>query len=132
MVRCRHCNDVTMENTDLPKIDHDILITLVETVKNNHTALLDKIAGVKEDVSDIKETVNLRIADHELRIKALEKLRDEVQPQSVLEIVKKNDKWINDFKITWKTVLVITAGASAVITFLLTTLIHINNLFGGK
>lgn len=121
-----------MENKDLPKIDHDILITLVETVKNNHAALLDKIAGVKEDVSEIKEGVNLKLADHEVRIKALEKLRDEVQPETTLEIIKRNDKWINEFKITWKTVLVITAAASAIITFILTTLIHINNLFGGK
>lgn len=117
---------------DNQKIDHDILITLVETVKNNQTALLDKIAGVKEDVSEIKEGVNLRIADHEARIKSLEKLRDEVQPETTLQIVKRNDKWINDFRITWKTILLITAVASAIITFILTTFINVNSLFGGK
>lgn len=117
-----------MEN-DVIKSDHDILITLVESVKNNHATILDKIADVKDDVNEIKQGVNLRIADHELRIKALEKLRDELQPHILAETIDKNNQWINDFKLTWKVTLGIASSVAAVVGFVIATIIEVLRLF---
>lgn len=110
--------------------DHDILITLVESTKNNHATLLDKMSDVKADVMDLKSMVNLKIADHEIRIKELEKLRDELQPHTLVEILRKNDKWINDFKLTWKVTLGIASGIATVIGFILATVAQVFKLFG--
>lgn len=117
-----------MPNQDLT--DHDILITLVESTKNNHTTVMDKISDVKADVIDLKNAINLKIADHEIRIKELEKLRDELQPHSLVETLKKNDKWINDFKLTWKVTIGIASGIATVIGFLLATIAQVLQLFG--
>lgn len=127
MVRSKHNRFITMTN-QTP--DHDILITLVESVKNNHTTVMDKIGDVKADVAELKDVVNLRIVDHEIRIKALEKLRDEVQPETVLEIIRRNDKWINDFKLTWKVTLGIASTIAAIIGFILATVVEIFKIFG--
>lgn len=127
MVRSKHNRFITMIN-QTP--DHDILITLVETVKNNHITVMDKIGDVKADVAELKDVVNLRIVDHEIRIKALEKLRDEVQPETVLEIIRRNDKWINDFKLTWKVTLGIASTIAAIIGFILATAVEIFKIFG--
>lgn len=117
-----------MEN-DVVKIDHDLLITLVETVKNNHTAVLDKIADVKDDVADIKEGVNLRIADHEVRIKELEKIRDELQPYMLADLIKKNNQWINDFRLTWKITLGIASSVAATVGFIIGIIIEVLRFF---
>lgn len=109
--------------------DHDILITLVETVKNNHAAILDKISGVKDDVAEIKEGVNLRIANHEIRIKELEKLRDELQPHVLVDLIRKNNQWINDFKLTWKVTLGISSSIAAIVGFIIATVIEVLRLF---
>ena len=91
---------------------------------------MDKIGDVKADVAELKDVVNLRIVDHEIRIKALEKLRDEVQPETVLEIIRRNDKWINDFKLTWKVTLGIASTIAAIIGFILATVVEIFKIFG--
>lgn len=119
-----------METHDFNKTDHDILITLVENVKNNHTTILDKIDGVKNDVSEIKENVSMKIADHEIRIRSLEKLRDEIKPESMVEILLKNEKWISEYKITWKLMLTVASIIAGVVGFLLSTLADYLKLFG--
>lgn len=129
MVRCKHHDDVTMEK-QMP--DHDILITLVETVKNNHVAMLDKIAQLKQDVSEIKDNVNLQITNHELRIKALEEVHNKVNPE--VELKKLNDvyQWSHDFRITWKFILGVAIAVSSIISFFLGTILDVFQLFGGK
>ncbi len=117
-----------MEN-DIAKTDHDILITLVESVKNNHATILDKIADIKEDVAEIKAGINLRIADHEIRIKALEKMRDELRPHTMAEIIEKNNQWINDFRLTWKITLGIASAVAAIVGFVIATVIEVLRLF---
>lgn len=97
--------------------DHDILITLVETVKNNQTALLDKISGVKADVAEIKNNVNVQIANHELRIKSIEDLHTRVNPEVELKKLNEVYQWSHDFRITWKFILGVSVALSSIISF---------------
>lgn len=127
MVRYRHNNDVTMEK-QTP--DHDILITLVETVKNNHAAVLDKISGVKSDVGEIKDNVNIQIANHELRIKSMEDLHNRVNPEVELKKLNEVYQWSHDFRITWKFVLGVSLAVSSVVSFFLGTILDVFKLFG--
>lgn len=129
MVRNGYCNDVTM---DKQTPDHDILITLVETVKNNHAALLDKISGVKADVGEIKDNVNVQIANHELRIKSIENIHNRVNPEVELKKLNEVYQWSHDFRITWKFILGVSLAVSSVVSFFLGTILDVFKLFGGK
>ena len=60
--------------------DHDLLITLVETVKNNHQMVLGKFDDVKTDIMDIRTGSTYTLNDHEKRLRSLEKTSDEVNP----------------------------------------------------
>jgi hypothetical protein len=110
--------------------DHDILITLVETVKNNHTALLDKISGVKSDVGEIKDNVNIQIANHELRLKSIEELHTRVNPEVELKKLNEVYQWSHDFRITWKFILGVAITVSSIISFVLGTILDVFKLFG--
>ena len=129
MVRYRHRTNVNMEK-QMP--DHDILITLVETVKNNHVALLDKISGVKADVGEIKDNVNIQIANHELRIKVIEELHNKIKAESELKKLNEVYQWSHDFRITWKFILGVSLAVSSIISFFLGTILDVFKLIGGK
>lgn len=110
--------------------DHDILITLVETVKNNHTALLDKISGVKSDVGEIKDNVNIQIANHEIRIKAIEDVHNKINAEVELKRLDDVYQWMHDFRITWKFILGASITISSIISFFLGTILDVFKLFG--
>lgn len=112
--------------------DHDILITLVETVKNNHVAMLDKISQLKQDIGEIKDNVNLQITNHELRIKALEGAHNKINPEVELKKLNEVYQWMHDFRITWKFILGVTIAVSSIISFLLGTILDVFKLLGGK
>lgn len=114
--------------------DHDILITLVETVKNNHRNTSDKLEDVKNKIDEVKNGSNVQLANHEARISAMEALRDKVNPEQLGEVVKTHDKWINEFAITWKTSIRMAVATSSIISFILGTitalLVLFKNFFG--
>lgn len=110
--------------------DHDILITLVETVKNNHMALLDKISGVKADVAEIKDNVNVQIANHEVRIKAIEDVHNKISPDVELKKLNEVYQWMHDFRITWKFILGVSIAVSSIVSFFLGTILDVFKLFG--
>lgn len=110
--------------------DHDILITLVETVKNNHVAMLDKISQLKQDISEIKDNVNLQITNHELRIKAIEEVHNKVNTEAELKKLNEVYNWSHDFRITWKFILGVAIGVSSIISFFLGTILDVFKLFG--
>lgn len=126
-MRNRHSLDVNMEK-QMP--DHDILITLVETVKNNHMALLDKISGVKADVGEIKDNVNVQIANHEMRIKAIEEVHNKINAEAELKKLNEVYQWMHDFRITWKFILGVSIAVSSIVSFFLGTILDVFKLFG--
>jgi hypothetical protein len=79
---------------DAPVLDHDILITLVETVKSNQAAVLDKINDVKDKVQEVNDGISTKVNDHEVRLKSIEEIIQLVQP-------KKSFAQLQDL-ITWK------------------------------
>lgn len=120
--------------------DHDVLITLVETVKNQHTALLGKIEDVRNNVRQIrdvelrelKDGIHVKVADHEARIRTIEAEHERVNPEKAVELLQIHDKWITEFKITWKTILVIVGAGSSAVTFILSFVIQLSKILGGN
>ena len=120
------------------KSDHDILITLVETVRLQHQSLADKVDGVKIDVKnlrdidlkEIKDGTQLKLLELEKRIKDLELLRDQLQPVTITKQVQENTDWIKTFRISYKATLGTVIAITSIITFILTTILHITNLLG--
>lgn len=74
-----------------------MLITLVETVRNNHITMLDKVEQVQKDVIDVKTGSNYTLSEHEQRIRSLEKTRDEVNPA---EVARKAQEAFDFAKVT--------------------------------
>ncbi len=124
-----------MENANTMS-DHDILITLVATVNEQHKSLLEKMEGVKQNIKDIKDVdlkeikngTHERIVALEIRVASMEKLRDETNYPEVVKTVRNNNEWISSFKISWKTTLFIVSTATAVVTFILSFLLQLSNL----
>lgn len=120
------------------KSDHDILITLQETVNQQHRAIMEKITSVqgevmdmkKIDLKDLRESNTRRVENIESRLDAYDKISAELQPMKLKAQIDEDHRWITEFKITWRAVLLMAGGISALITFVLTTLIHIFNLIG--
>lgn len=116
--------------------DHDLLITLVTTVNEQHKSLLEKVEGVKQDIKEVKDVdlkelkngTHEKIVGLELRVAALEKQRDETNYAEVVKTVRNNNEWISSFKISWKTTLFIVSCATAAVTFVLSVLLQLSNL----
>lgn len=127
----------TMVKSLLTMTDHDILITLVETVKNNHTNVMEKIEGVKNDVritretdlKEIKDGTQVRLAEHDVRIRTLEKLANDYKPEPLAGMIKAHEQWIHDFRLTWKFVLGVSIAISTIIGFVLGTVSDVITLF---
>lgn len=109
--------------------DHDILITLVETVKNNHKTTLEKMDGIKVQVTDIKDGIHVQLSEHEQRIKDVEKLCNEISNINVLDQVRDNTSWINQYKTTYKTIIGLSIFLSSAVSFILGIVASLLQLF---
>lgn len=78
--------------------DHDLLIVL--------NAKLDQLSI---DVKELKDGTSMKIADHELRIKA-------------------NEKWISEQKLNMRWILTIASVAGSIVTFIITKISDIFQL----
>lgn len=116
--------------------DHDILITLVEAVKQQHLSISEKIDGLKQNIKDIKDVelkeikngTHERLVALEIRVASIEKMRDETNYPEVVKTVRNNNEWISSFKISWKTTLFIVSTATAVVTFVLSFILQLSNM----
>jgi hypothetical protein len=99
--------------------DHDLLIR-VDT----------KVDQLSLDIKEIKDGTAQRLAVLESRVEAIEKLHNEVNPTETLKRFETVEKWVNNFQLTWKFILLIVIAVSSIITFILTTLGQLLNLFG--
>lgn len=112
--------------------DHDILITLVETVKNNHSTVLDKISDVKSKVQEVNDGISTRVADHDLRIRTIEKLLETTAPVESLAELKKVVQWKKEFQFTWKVIVAVAAITGGIVGFLLSTVGDLLSLAGRR
>ncbi len=103
-----------MDNTLDKKIqrsDHDLLIRL-ET----------KLDQVCVDIKDLKDGFSAKLANHEIRITAMEKLHDEINPLDALTRLNKIQIKQHDFGLMWQFIVIGIIGGSSIITWILTTL----------
>lgn len=84
--------------------DHDLLIRL-DT----------KVDQLTKDVKSMGDGVTLRVSNIEMRINDLEKLRDEIQPETLAVVVRDNAEWIKGFKNTWKLLLAVFSTISLIV-----------------
>ncbi len=111
-------------NKDQNKIqrsDHDVLVRL-ET----------KMDQVVTDISGLKDGFSLKLADHEARIQAIERVHVLVDPVQSLAELKKVIERQRDFSLMWKFIVGLVVAGSSIITWLLMTLAQVFNLFGSK
>lgn len=102
--------------------DHDILVTLVEAVKQNHNSVMTRIDSVKGDVKEIKDGTAAKLLELDMRIKAQEDQNLRLQPEKIADQVHLNSQWIHDFKISYRAIIGFSMAISSVITFLLSLL----------
>jgi hypothetical protein len=91
--------------------DHDILITLVETVKNNQFIVLEKIDDIKQKVQEVNDGISFTVKDHDLRIKTIERLVQITSPEESKKELEGLLEWKKQFQMTWR----LTVGSSAVV-----------------
>ena len=108
--------------------DHDILVTLVEAVKQNHNSVMTRIDSVKGDVKEIKDGTAAKLLELDMRIKVQEDLHLRLQPEKLAEQVHANTQWIHDFKISYRAIIGFSMAISSIITFLLSLLLKMNIL----
>ncbi len=89
--------------------DHDLLIRVEY-----------KVDGLINEVREIQDGIRAQLTNHELRLVAIEKLRDTCDVSENIIKIKELYQWKHDFGLTWKLVVsvasVIGAVASAVIS----------------
>jgi len=117
-----------MLKQDLLKSDHDILITLVETVNNNHKNISDKILDVKADIGSIRDGISAQISNHEIRIKMLEELTVKIRLEDQVKRLDEVYDWMKGFRLTWKFVIGTSITVSSIIGFILGTIIQVLHL----
>lgn len=110
-----------MENSPNSQSDHDVLNTL--RVKFDLF-----LSQYKLDMDELKDGTKLMLADHEARLKSIELLRAQLNPEQMAARLTEVVEWKRDFNIKWRTVLGLSIGLSSIITFILTIIAFILNL----
>lgn len=98
--------------------DHDLLIRLES-----------KVDSLIVDVKDMKDGISQRLADHDTRLRAMEKIMEDVNPNLR---VKQHDElwqWRHDFQLTWKIVIGIAAFIGSLVSFIIYLIFNILKLF---
>ena len=88
--------------------DHDLLV-----------GLNGKVDRVSEDIKEIKNNSAVTFDNHERRIRSLEDTTKIYDPVSIYRMVKEHDRWIEDFKTSWRTALLLSSLLGGVVGFIL-------------
>jgi hypothetical protein len=108
--------------------DHDILITLVETNRQQFIIMTGKMDDIKVSMRELKNNTQEDVRKLDVRIAQVEELHNELQLRELAKQVKENSQWINNFKISYRIILIVAAAAGSLITFLLTTALNIGEI----
>lgn len=82
--------------------DHDILIRLAAVVETNHATVLEKIGDLKTAIGEVKDGSNVTLLEHERRIRAIEKVHDEINPVQSARKLEELYQWKRDSTTTHK------------------------------
>lgn len=102
--------------------DHDILITLVETVKNNNLTVLEKIDDVKQKVQEVNDGISMKVNDHDTRLKNIEKIVQLSTPEESMKKLNELWQWKTKFQFTWKFIITTAAGVGGLVGFIISSL----------
>lgn len=99
------------------KSDHDILITLVQTVNFNHERFVGWSGEVKTQLQSIETEIS---KTHDGIVGKVDKLESRID---VLE------QWVHDYKLTWKTLLIASSTIATIVGFVLALISQSMDLF---
>ena len=105
-------------NNKIQRTDHDTLIRL--------EAKVDQI-GV--EIKELKDGLNVKVADLDNRVKLMEKLRDELSPIESHQRINELWQWKHDFSLTWKVIITIASVVGGVVGFILSVVTNIMGIF---
>ena len=88
--------------------DHDMLIVLGKTVELG-------FKSIKDDLIELKDGLYARVANLEERMIKAERIRDQVNPLETVKLVHAHERWINDFKTSWKNLLAAVTSIQVII-----------------
>lgn len=98
--------------------DHDILVRLEE-----------KFDAFNREMIDGANNRNLRIADLNARVTALENVNTKYSGNKYVPMIEAHDLWIHDFKVRWQFIVASVVILSSAITFILSVLLRAICLF---
>lgn len=101
----------------LQRQDHDSLIRLESKFDNFLTSYT-------QDIKDLKDGTTKQLADHEIRLRSIEKMIETFKPE---ERVKQLDSLLqdrNDSKVRRRTIMAIVAVIASVVSTILTILLQ--------
>ena len=97
----------------LSQADHDTLIELKTIVKGF-------LEQYKTDMKELKDGIKLRVDDHEMRIKTIE---DDIVAMGGSKTAWERfilvEKWVNEFQLRWKTIVLVATTIGSVVTVVL-------------
>lgn len=99
--------------------DHDLLIQLVEKVGNNHINIMEKL-------KDIEDGTSKQLAEHELRIQAVEKIFTAID----IEKYKDDHSWISSFRGRWAIIIWATGITSGTVGYIVSQFLNVKGLLG--
>lgn len=94
--------------------DHDLLIRVDQ-----------KLTQLSVDVVKATDGLTQRVAVLEAKASGYDQTLAEYPPTKLVNMLMTHEKWINDFKITWKTTLAVSIGMGSLITFILTAVLGV-------
>lgn len=101
--------------TDMASLrDHDLLV-----------GLNGKVDRMGDDIREIKSNTAVTFDNQEKRIRNLEDTTKIYDLVSINKTVKDHEKWIDDFKASWKMALFLVGLFSGVIGFIFSTINYI-------
>lgn len=115
----------TMSNTELEsldklqRIDHDTLIRLES-----------KVDSLITDIRDLKDGTSQKLTDHETRLRVIEKIAEQSQPETNLKKLNDLYQWKHDFQVRWQFVVGVAGLIGGVVGFVLTLIGSYFNLIG--
>lgn len=113
----------SIERRAITTSDHDLLVTL-------NTKFEIFVKAYAEDMKDLKDGVSTKIADHEIRLTAVEKIVEQVRPlETYKDFIQLKSEW-HDSKVKLGVMRWVTGIISAGIMFLLTQVPNVLRAWG--
>lgn len=99
--------------------DHNLMIRLEA-----------KVDGLIIDIRNLKDGTGQKLTEYESRIKALEKVHEEINPLRVAQEFQEVQQQVRDFRTIWKFMISIASIIGGVIGFTLSLVADSLKLFG--